>query len=182
MQRKLFLIACITFLLISTRCLPLSVEDSKIGGTASSAAVPDKTPDIEGTASPTSFPNGEIQITTSPTSAQAGNSGIEGTTIFVEVSGVPGGATTEGPTSMEFAIAPVDVDQPIFERAIFIKSDAQGAFKVELPLGMYWIGPKEKALDPIHYAPGSIVFSEQVVEVKAGTFISVEIIVTGYAP
>jgi len=55
-------------------------------------------------------------------------------------------------------------------------------FQVELRPGRYWIGPKAKALDPIKYAPGPVEFSETVVEVKAGTFISVELVVTGYRP
>jgi hypothetical protein len=55
-------------------------------------------------------------------------------------------------------------------------------FEVRLPPGTYWIGPKEKALDPIQFVPGAVVFSEMIVEVKAGTFLSVELVETGYAP
>ena len=117
-----------------------------------------------------------------PTSAQDGNSGITGTTRSVVISGVPGGGTIGGPSSVEFAIAPVEADKPIYDRAIFVNSDAQGMFKVELRPGTYWIGPKAKALDPIQYAPGAVVFSEKVVEVKEGIFVSVELVQAGYAP
>ena len=154
MQRKFFLLAWIVFISMGTRCLPTSTGDGNSG----------------------------IIGTTSTTSAEDGNSGIRGTTLSVGVSGVPGGSTTGGPASVEFAIAPVEAGKPIYERAIFVKSDAHGIFEVELPPGTYWIGPKEKALDPIQYAPGSVVFSEMVVEVKAGTFLSVELVEAGYAP
>jgi len=117
-----------------------------------------------------------------PTSAQDGNSGIRGTTRSIVISGVPGGPTIGGPASVEFAIAPVEADKPIYDRAIFVKSDAQGMFKVDLRPGTYWMGPKAKAVDPRNYAPGSVVFSEMVVEVKEGTFIPVELVQTGYAP
>ena len=133
-------------------------------------------------ASPTSANDGNSGMVDTPTSAGDGNSGIRGTTHSIGVSGVPGGSTTGGPASVEFAIAPVEAGKPIYERARFVKSDAQGIFKVELPPGTYWIGPKAKALDPIQYTPGSVVFSEMVVEVKAGTFLSVELVETGYAP
>lgn len=116
------------------------------------------------------------------TSAGDGNSGIRGTTRSVVISGVPGGPTTEAAVSVEFAIAPVQADKPIYEKAIFVKSDAQGMFEVKLPPGTYWIGPKAKALDPMNYAPGPVVFSEMIVAVKAGTFLSVELVETGYAP
>lgn len=170
MHRKLFLLACIVFISMGTRCLPTSARDGNSG--------------IRGTTSLTTARDGNSGIggTTSPTSARDGNSGIRGTTHSIVVSGVPGGPTIGGPASVEFAIAPVEADKPIYGRAIFVKSDAQGIFKVELPPGTYWIGPKAKALDPIKYAPGPVEFSETVVEVKAGNFISVELVTTGYAP
>jgi hypothetical protein len=57
-----------------------------------------------------------------------------------------------------------------------------GMFKVALRPGRYWIGAKEKALDPVKYVPGEAQFSEMVVEVKPGSFASVELTLTGYAP
>ena len=103
-------------------------------------------------------------------------------TRSVVVSGVPGGPTVGGPASVEFAIAPVAADQPVYVKAIFVKSDARGAFEVELAPGTYWIGSKGRALDPLKYEPGAVVFSEMTVEVKERTFISVELVQTGYAP
>src|SRR5262245_60758452 len=107
MHKKLFLVACIAFTSMGTQCLPISPTQARNGG-----------PGMIGT----------------PTSSDE-NSGIVGTTSSLVVSGVPGGPTTGGPTSVEFAIAPVQADKPIYEKAIFVKSDAQGMFKVELPPG-----------------------------------------------
>ena len=117
-----------------------------------------------------------------PTQPTADASGITGTTRFEVVSGVRNGATTSRPASIEFAIAPVDGNTPVYAKAIFVKSDAQGAFKVSLTPGTYWIGDKEKALNPLRYTPGEFVFSEMTVAVPAGTFVTVALTQTGYAP
>ena len=110
------------------------------------------------------------------------NSGIKGTTRSVLVSGVPGGPTTGALDSVEFAVAPVDADKPVYEKAIFVTSDAQGAFAVPLQPGTYWLGSKAKALDPTRYVADSVVLSETVVVVKEGAYVSVELVLTGYAP
>jgi hypothetical protein len=109
-------------------------------------------------------------------------SGITGTTRFDVVSGVPGGETTSRPAAIEFAIAPVQAEKPLYERAVFVKSDTQGAFKVALAPGTYWIGAREKALDPTRYVPGEITFSEMTVVVSVGRFVTVSLVQTGYAP
>lgn len=123
---------------------------------------------------------------TAAPAAQAGTraatSGIEGTTRSVVISGVPGGPTLGGLASVEFAVAPVEAAKPVYAKAIFVRSDAQGAFKVQLPAGTYWIGSKEKALNPTNYVSGAVEFSEMVVVVKSGAFLTVELTVTGYAP
>ena len=118
---------------------------------------------------------------TQPTPVDA-SSGITGTTRFDVVSGVRGGDTTRRPASIEFAIAPVEGTTPVYSKAIFVKSDSQGAFKVNRPPGTYWIGAKEKALDPVGYTPREIEFSEMVVVVPAGAFVTVTVVQTGYAP
>ena len=118
---------------------------------------------------------------TQPTPIDA-SSGITGTTRFEVVSGVRGGATTGRNASIEFAIAPVDGTTPVYAKAIFVKSDPQGAFKVNRPPGTYWIGAKEKALDPARYSPRDLEFSEMVVVVRAGAFVTVALVQTGYAP
>lgn len=118
---------------------------------------------------------------TQPTPVDA-SSGITGTTRFEVVSGVRGGGTTGRPASIEFAIAPVEGTTPDYSKAIFVKSDPQGAFKVNRPAGTYWIGAKEKALDPVRYKPVGVEFSEMVVVVPAGTFVTVALVQTGYAP
>lgn len=109
-------------------------------------------------------------------------SGITGTVQSEVISGVPGGQTIRRPASIEFAIAPLEGDRPQYGRATFVKSDSEGKFKVELPAGAYWIGSKGKALDPINFAPGAVVFSEVRVSVTAGAFSTVELVETGYAP
>src|SRR5437762_13858222 len=49
------------------------------------------------------------------------NSGPEGTTSSVVMSGIPGGKTTGGPASMEIAVAPREGDKPSFAKAIFAR-------------------------------------------------------------
>lgn len=117
---------------------------------------------------------------TQPTAVDA--SGIAGTTRFAVVSGVRNGGTTSRLASIEFAIAPVEGTAPAYAKALFIKSDAQGAFKVGLTPGTYWIGAREKALDPTRYTPGQLEFSEMVVVVPGRTFVTVALTQTGYAP
>jgi hypothetical protein len=109
-------------------------------------------------------------------------SGIMGTTRFEVVSGVRNGGTTSRPASIEFAIAPVEGTTPAYARAVFVRSDEQGAFKVSLPPGTYWIGAKEKALDPARYSPRDLEFSEKQVVVPGRTFVTVVLTQTGYAP
>lgn len=157
MHRKSFLLVSIVFISLGTRCLPTSPTPARDENTG-------------------------VMSTGTATLARDGNSGIRGTTHSIVISGVPGGSTTGGPASLEFAIAPIEAGKPIYQKAIFFKSDAQGMFKVELPPGTYWIGAKAKALDPMQYDPGSVVFSEMVVVVKDGSFLSVELVETGYAP
>ncbi len=110
------------------------------------------------------------------------DSGLEGTTHSKVVSGVPGGPTTGGPASIEFAIAPIENDRPSYNKAIFVRSDEEGKYKVSLPSGKYWLGPKAKALDPINYAPGSFSVSEEIVVVEQGTFTKIDVFQVGYAP
>ncbi len=129
----------------------------------------------------------EVQRVPTPTATplqrtEGGNSGIRGTTRFRVISGIPKGRTTEKLTSIEFAIAPVENDKPAYSKAILVRSDAQGTFEVVLPPGKYWVGPKAKALDPGHYTPGPVVFSERTVVVTAEAFTYVELVETGYAP
>ena len=118
---------------------------------------------------------------TQPTDVVA-SSGITGTTRFEVVSGVRNGPTISRLASIEFAIAPVEGTTPIYAKAQFVKSDEQGAFKVNLLPGTYWIGAKEKALDPVRYSPRDLEFSERTVIVSAGTFVAVALVQTGYAP
>jgi hypothetical protein len=112
----------------------------------------------------------------------ASNSGINGTTSSMVQSGMRGGPTTGGPTSIEFAIAPFEGNQPAYHQAIFIKSGQQGNYEVALPPGKYWIGPKARALDPMNYVPGPMSFSEKVVVVTEGAFTHIDLSEVGYAP
>lgn len=95
---------------------------------------------------------------------------------------MPGGETTEELASIEFAIAPVEAGEPAYGKAMFVRSDAQGLFQVELPPGTYWIGPKAKALDPVQYVPGADLLPETVVVVEDGAYAPVDLVITGYAP
>ena len=98
------------------------------------------------------------------------------------MSGVPGGQTTGGPTSIEFAIARIEGDKAAYEKAIFVKSDAQGNYAVALPPGRYWIGPKAKALDPVHYFPLSGGLREEIAVVKEGGFTHMDLVAIWAAP
>lgn len=109
-------------------------------------------------------------------------SGIRGTTRFDTVSGVPGGGTTSRLASIEFAIAPVQNGQPAYDRSVFVKSDPQGAFTVDLRPGTYWIGAREKALDPARYSPRDVTFSEVTLVVPSGMYVPVALVQTGFAP
>lgn len=109
-------------------------------------------------------------------------SGLRGTTRLREVSGVPGGPTIERPVSMEFAIAPIEDDNPVFGRAIFITSNAQGQYEIALSPRAYWIGPKEQALNPDTYVPGPVMLSAQTAVVEAETFTEVDLTWIGVAP
>jgi hypothetical protein len=121
--------------------------------------------------------------TTAAASQGAGRtSGLEGTTSSIVISGVRGGPTTGGPTRMEFAVAPIDGDRPAYERATFVQSDRDGRYKVALPPGKYWVGPKAKALDPTHYRPRAIAFREQEAVVTEGSFTHLDLSEVGYAP
>lgn len=109
-------------------------------------------------------------------------SGLKGMTSSIVKSGIPGGQTTGGPRSVEFAVALIEEDKPAYHKAIFVKSNQQGNYEVLLPPGKYWIGPKAKALDPVNYHPGTIVLSEEVVVVKEGEFTQLDLVEVGYAP
>jgi hypothetical protein len=109
-------------------------------------------------------------------------SGLRGTTRSMVRSGMPGGPTTGGPASVEFAIVPMQGDRPEYQNAIFVKSDQQGRYEVALPPGRYWLGPRAKALDPTNYRPTSVMFSEEIVVVREGNFSDVDLMEMGYAP
>jgi len=109
-------------------------------------------------------------------------SGLKGTTISRVVSGVPNGRTTERPTSVEFAIAPIEGGTISYQKGIFVTSDSQGQYRIALPPGSYWIGPKAKAMNPTNYRPRAKVFAEKEVVVKEGVFTEVDLLEVGYAP
>jgi len=109
-------------------------------------------------------------------------SGLRGITKSGVRSGTPGGPTTGGPVSGEFAIVPMQGDRPDYQNAIFVKSDQHGRYEVSLPPGRYWLGPKAKALDPTNFHPGAMTFSEEVVVVGEGSFTELDLFEMGYAP
>jgi hypothetical protein len=113
---------------------------------------------------------------------QSSDSGLEGRTYFKVISGVPGGGTSSRPASIEFAVAPVENDAPSYSQSIFMKSDELGKYKIPLRPGKYWLGPKDKALDPVNYIPASVSVSEETVVVKQGTFTKTDVFQVGYGP
>ena len=114
--------------------------------------------------------------------SDAYNSGIQGITKSIVMSGVPGGRNTERFLSIEFAIAPVTNGKPAYDKAIFLRSDHKGQYKISLAPGTYWIGPKAKALDPEGYTPPDSSFSEEIAIVKEGVFTQIDLSEIRYAP
>jgi len=112
----------------------------------------------------------------------ATDSGLEGTTRTMVMSGVPGGRNSKKITRLEFAIAPIRHRKPVYQSALFVTSDDDGHYKVPLSPGPYWVGPKEKALAPARYLPSAFVLLEKEVLVKAGTYTHLDLTETGYAP
>jgi len=108
-------------------------------------------------------------------------SGLRGITRSMVRSGIPGGPTTGGPASVEFAIAPLQDDHAEFQNAIFVTSSSQGKYEVALPPGRYWVGPKAKALDPENFRPSAMTLSEEVVVVRE-SFTELDLLEMGYAP
>jgi len=115
------------------------------------------------------------------TDAQRQKSGLTGATTMVVKSGLPGGDATKSPQSLEFAVAPIQDDMPVYKKAMIVKSDSKGHYAIALPPGTYWIGLKAKALDPEHYHP-TTTFTEVTVVVKTGEVSRVDLIETAYAP
>jgi hypothetical protein len=117
--------------------------------------------------------------------AQAADSGLRGTTTLRVFSGAEGGETTETRVSLEFAIAPVREDRLVYAEAVFVTSDAKGEFQVMLYPGVYWIGPRGKAEDPVNFDPssrGAAAFAERRVVIQEGAFAEVELRQVFYAP
>jgi hypothetical protein len=115
--------------------------------------------------------------------ADEGNSGLQGMIYSVTLSGMPGGRTRSRPISMEFAVAPVTNEQPVYHQAILVKSDVSGHYEVVLPPGTYWIGPKAKALSPASAGTmPNMSFPEKIVQVEAGRFTHLDLSQKGYAP
>jgi hypothetical protein len=123
-----------------------------------------------------------IHMATAKGAVQRSDSGLEGTAHSKVMSGMPGGPTTGGPGSIEFAVAPIENTVPSYQKAVFVKSDKAGQYKISLPPGKYWIGPRAKALNPVNYDPGPFSFSEKTVVVEQGTFTHVDVFEIGYAP
>jgi hypothetical protein len=112
----------------------------------------------------------------------ATDSGLEGTTSTMVMSGVPGGRNRKTLTCLEFAIAPMRDKNPVYQSALFVTSDDDGHYKVPLSPGTYWVGPKEKALAPARYLSSPFVLPENEVLVKPGIYTHLDLTETGYAP
>ena len=123
-----------------------------------------------------------VALTLGAAGAAAPASGIRGTTTYVVVGGVAGRPPRGRLASLEFAVAPIEDDRPVYERAILVRSDDDGKYEVTLPPGRYWVGPKAKALGPANDRPRSVIFSEKTVVVRDGAFTDVDLVQRGFAP
>ena len=117
-----------------------------------------------------------------PFAEQVTGSGLQGVTYTKVIGGLPTGNAESRRASVEFAVAPVENDKPLYSRAVVLKSDEQGNYKYSLRPGTYWIGPKEKAMDPVTYVPTSVSVAEQIAVVKESSFTTIDIFQVGYAP
>ncbi len=110
------------------------------------------------------------------------NSGLEGTTTSEVISGIPGGMTTRRAASVEFAIAPLEEGKPVLGRAVFVRSDGEGKYRVALPPGAYWIGSKRKALGVANPPQAAVEFRETTAVVTEGVFAHLDLLQVSYAP
>lgn len=124
----------------------------------------------------------KFAVETGSNAIQVDKSGLRGTTRFIVRSGIPGGQTTGGLRSIEFAIAPIEGEKPAYHKAIFVKSSQEGNYEVALAPGRYWVGPKAKALNALSYRPGPTVLAEEIAVVKEGEFTQLDLVEMGYAP
>lgn len=129
--------------------------------------------------------NAEINssFTSQTKNLAAYDSGIKGTTYSKVISGVLGGPTIIHPISLEFMIAPKEGSKLAFSKAIQIKSDNEGKYKIALPPGRYWVGANEKAQKPSNNFPKrSSRITEKEVYVAKDTFIEVDVYQVSTAP
>ena len=117
-----------------------------------------------------------------PAKKPAVNSGIEGTTSSLVIGGVAGSKPTGEPASIEFAIAPLEGDKPAFDRAIFVKSERDGKYRVALPPGKYWIGPKAQAQGATNFPPLDVEFRAKTAVVTEGALTHVDLSEIHLAP
>ena len=113
---------------------------------------------------------------------EVSGSGLEGVTQSKTMGGLPEGSPVIRRVSIEFAIAPIENEKPSYSRSVVVKSDGQGNFKISLPPGRYWVGPKGKAMDPAKYVPGPVSVSENVVVVEKGSFTKIDVFELEFAP
>lgn len=110
------------------------------------------------------------------------HSGLEGTTTYKVLSGMPGGVSEERVISMEFGIAPIQNGQPAYDQMIIVKSDDQGQYRIALPPGKYWVGQKKINLDSAYYDhPVSEQIQEQIVSINPGSFTRLNLWEIGFA-
>ena len=117
--------------------------------------------------------------------AHAADSGLRGTTTLRIFSGAEGGKTIERSASLEFAIAPVREERPVYAEAVFVTSDEEGEFQITLHPGVYWIGSKGKAEDPVNSDRNFrsfVVFAERSVVIQEGAFTEIELRLDAAAP
>jgi hypothetical protein len=124
--------------------------------------------------------------TASSDAASQAVSGLAGRTVGIVGSGAEGGTPSRHVVRAEFAIVPLDDGHARFEAAVYVTSDADGSFKVALPVGRYRIVSETEARDPDAFKHRRknppMMLRRQTVVVRDGAYTDVEIVFVGEAP
>jgi hypothetical protein len=101
-------------------------------------------------------------------------SGVRGTTISEAgvgaVSALRYKRRIPGKMSLLLAVAPVENDKPLFNKAHFFESNENGEFSLPLRPGQYWIGTKEAAIREGKFPPGGVDCDSRIFTVEKEAF------------
>jgi len=104
-------------------------------------------------------------------------------TSFNEVAGGLFGAQARRvPLTTQLKVAPMVKNQPDLTRAIVVTTDSDGAIKVNLEPGFYWIGPIDDTATRLAQPGAPVVMQPAQASVKANTETVVTVVQRSFAP